>query len=54
MLDNKVHRCPDLYGLINSSKIAWCKVRGGKKWLINKCTSLISEISHQGEVSEEY
>ena len=29
MLDDKVHRCPDLYGLINSFKISWYKVRGG-------------------------
>ena len=46
MLYDKIHRCPDLYGLINSFKISWCKVSGGKKWLINECTSLISEIFH--------
>ena len=54
MLDDVIHRCPDLYGLIASFKIAWQKVTGGKKWFINECSSLISEMYHNGEVSEEY
>ena len=54
MLDKKTERCADLYGLIDSFKISWPKVTGGKKWFINECTSLINEMFHNGEVSEEY
>ena len=33
ILYTKCKRCPDVYGIINSFKIDWSNVHGGKKWL---------------------
>ena len=39
MLDHKILTFPDLYGIVDSFKIDWSKVDGGKNWLLKQLHS---------------
>ena len=54
MIDTKTKTCPYMYGLIDSLKIDWSKVSGGKKWFMNKLPSVLSELFSFGEVSGKH
>ena len=54
MLDKKAQLCPDLYGIINSFKVNWDKIPGGKAWLMKMIPLAILEVYKSGEVSEEF
>ena len=52
MLDKRLHLCPDIYGIINSFKVNWNKVPGGKTWLMKMVPLAILEVYKSGEVTE--
>ena len=54
MLDEKFHRCPDLYAIMNSFKISWGTVPGGKQWFMRMLPFVIAEMFSNGEVSEQF
>ena len=40
--------CTDMYAIMNSFKIDWNKVDGGRTWFIDVLPSLFSEMSFMG------
>ena len=54
MLDKRLHLCPDIYGIINSFKVNWNKVPGGKAWFMKMIPLAILEVYKSGEVTEEF
>ena len=54
MIDEKSKTCPDMYAIIDSFKIDWSKVHGGKRWFIGILPQLMSEMFTYGEISEEF
>ena len=53
MIDDKTKTCPDMYAIIDSFKINWSKIKGGKKWFIGILPKVMAEMFTYGEVSEE-
>ena len=54
MLDRRLHLCPNIYGIINSFKVNWNKVPGGKAWFMKMVPLAILEVYKSGEVIEEF
>ena len=54
MLDKMHKRCPDIYGLVDTFKVNWGKVEGGKTWFMNVLPEVISEMYSEGEISEKF
>ena len=54
MIDDKTKTCPDMYAIIDSFKIDWNSVIGGKKWFIDMLPQCLSEMFIHGEVSEDF
>ena len=54
MIDSKTQTCDDLYGLINTFKTDWSKIKGGKQWLIDLLPLILKEIFLYGEVLESF
>ena len=54
MLDDKCKRCPDLFALVDSFKIDWKKVNGGKKWFMDILPIVVQEMFLEGEVNERF
>jgi len=54
MLDDKSKLCPDLRGIINSFKVNWERVPGGRNWLMKMIPQAMEEMFKNGEVSEEF
>ena len=54
MLDVKCKRCADVFGLIDSFKISWPKVPGGKRWFMEQLPAVFSEMFAHGEVCEQF
>ena len=54
MIDDKTKTCADMYAIIDSFKIDWNKVRGGKRWFIDMIPNCLSEMFTHGEVSEDF
>ena len=51
-IDAKTKTCPHMYGSIDSFKIDWSKVSGGKEWFMKKLSSVLSEMFSIWEVSD--
>ena len=54
MIDSQTKTCADLYGLINSFKIDWLKIKGGKQWFIDTLPVILKEMFLHGEISESF
>ena len=54
MIDEKTKTCPDMYAIIDSFKINWSQVAGGKRWFIGILPKVMSEMFTYGEVSEDF
>ena len=54
MLDMTTNTCPDLYAIINSFRINWSKIHGGKQWFISKIPSAFVEMFKYGVIHEFY
>ena len=54
MLDMNTKTCPDMITIMNSFKIPWGNVTGGKKWFVSQIKSCIREMYETGYISEEF
>lgn len=54
MIDDKTKTCADMYAIMDSFKIDWNKVRGGKRCFIDMISKCLSEMFTHGEVSEDF
>ena len=54
MLDMNTKTCPDMIAIMNSFKIPWGNVKGGKKWFVSQIKSCIREMYETGYISEEF
>ena len=54
MLDTKHKRCPDVYGIMNSFKIDWSTVPGGKQWFMKMLPNVIAEMFSEGGIAEQF
>ena len=54
ILDIKIKRYADLHRIVNSFKINWGKVKGGKQWFVRILPAVLSEMFSQGNVCETF
>ena len=52
IIDDKTKTYVYMYAIMNSFKIYWNKVDGGRRWFIDVLPSVLSEMFMYGEVSE--
>ena len=51
---DKTKTCTDMYTIMESFKIYWNKVKGGKRWFIDIPPKYLSEMFIHGEVSKDF
>ena len=44
MIDRKTKTCADVYAVIDSFKINWFNVKGGKQWFMDTLPSVLTEM----------
>ena len=54
IFDANTKKCPDMIAIMNSFKIPWVTVKGGKKWFVSKIKSCIKEMYETGYISEVF
>ena len=54
ILDRRTNTRPDMYGIINSFKINWTKVPGGRKWLMDMNPLAILKVYKCGQFTESF
>ena len=54
MIDHRTKTCPDLFALIDSFKIDWSVMKGGKQWIISRVPKILNQIFTHGEVPESW